>query len=88
VGIGCTGETSIDHRLVSGQTNPNFESLATDTLTLVYPATASAMTLTTVSLNGTVEWFSNIAACADNKITSYTDLACTLLTTSSDQIRL
>jgi hypothetical protein len=76
---------------VSGQTNPNVESFATDTLTLVYPATASAMTLAnpnTVSLNGTVEWFSNVGGCADNKITSYTDSACTLLTTSTDQIRL
>jgi hypothetical protein len=84
----CSGETSIDHRLVSGHANSNVESLATDTLTLVYPVTASANTWTTLSLNGTVEWFSNNPGCADNIITSCTDSACTSLTTSSDQIRL
>ena len=58
--IGCSGETSIDHRVVSGQTNPNFMSLDTGILTLVYPKVTSAMSLSTVSLNGTVEWFSDI----------------------------
>ena len=86
--VGCNGETSIDHRLVPSQTNPNVMSLATDTLILVYPTLASSMTSTTVSLNGTVEWFSNVAGCGAFKITSYSDLACTSLTSASEPIRL
>jgi hypothetical protein len=73
---------------VSGHTNTNVMSLATDTLTLVYPVVTSAKTWITVSLNGTVEWISNVNECGAYVITSCTDSACNSLTTSSDQLRL
>jgi hypothetical protein len=73
---------------VSGHANPNVLSFATDTLTLVYPRVTSVITVITVSLNGTIEWVSNIASCDAHKITSYSDSGGTSLTTTSDQIRL
>ena len=80
--IGCTGETYLDHRLATGHSNPNVLSLTSDHLIFVYPRTSALVTEVTIPLNGTVEWFSNIAGCGAYIIHSYTDSACTIITNS------
>jgi hypothetical protein len=63
-------------------------SLENGILTLAYPRVTSAMTLTTVFMNDTVEWFTNVPSCNAFKITSCKDKSCGQLTTSSDEFRL
>jgi hypothetical protein len=69
--IGCFEQTSMLVRYRSPK-YPNFVSLVVNDLTLVYPKSLSATTLT-INLDNVIEFYSEINMCGAIMITAYED---------------